>query len=44
MSIPRPGRLPMTLGSGRVGPGVAGHYRDRLMRAIGRVIPAIDRM
>ena len=45
MSVPRPGRFPVTLEPGYVSPGVAGQYQDdHRMRGIVRVIPATDRM
>ena len=44
MSVLLPGWLPVTRGPGRVCPGITGHYRDRLMRGIACLIPAIDRM
>jgi hypothetical protein len=45
MSAPRPGRFPVTLEPGRVGPGVTGPYRDdHRMPGIMRVIPATNRM
>ena len=45
MSVPLPGRFPVTFEPGRVSPGVTGQYRDdHRMRGIMRVIPATDRM
>ena len=44
MSVPRPGRFPVTLEPGCVSPGVTGHQDDHRMRGIVRVIPATDRM
>ena len=45
MSVPLPGRFPVTLEPGCVSPGVTGHYQDdHRMRGIVRVIPATDRM
>ena len=45
MSVCVPGRFPVTLGPGYVGPGVTGQYRDdHRMRGIVCVIPATDRM
>jgi hypothetical protein len=44
MSVPRPGRFPVTLEPECVGPGAAGQYQDdHRMRGIVRVIPATDR-
>jgi hypothetical protein len=44
MSVLLPGRSPVNLRAARVGPGVTGRYRDRLMPAAARTIPAIGRM
>lgn len=37
------GRLPAALEPGRVSPGIIGQHRDRHMRGVARMTPAIDR-
>jgi hypothetical protein len=45
MSVPLPGRFPVTVEPGRVSPELIGHYRvDHRRCGIVRVTPATDRM